>query len=141
MRYDPKVVNYETLARESKNKRCADRAFPGSTAERKVAAKYFGKQLHAGNKMQVRRVKDSKYYASRTPLAKLPMTEAQAAKLNGKVSDPRSYDILSPRQQALLKKIKAHPKAGWPTVLGQPLVSSWPRTLAVANRQKGSTPK
>ena len=72
----------------------------------------------------------------RTPLRFVPMTGAQASKVNaalGGRGDP--LRLLSPRQRALAAAVGASPTAGWQSALDAPdLTSASAAAEAVANR-------
>ena len=72
------------------------------------------------------RVKDDKYYLSRTVLKHVPMTPMQAMLINAMLVKKKDLKgMLSPRQLELLKKIQAKPKAGWPVAIGKDVQSAW----------------
>jgi len=81
---------------------------------------------------------DDKYQIRRGVFRLLPLSPTQATRINARVGRG-AEELLSPRQRELLALIKAHPKADWPVVLGQPLRKAWVATGAVA--AKVATPR
>ena len=127
--YDPAVVSYERLTKLAVQNSCASSAFPMNAAEMKIAQKHYGDRaaMFSG---KVRVVKDTKYYLKRTPLQYVPMTEAQASRVNGNVQGAEAW--LSPSQLRFLATIKKHPDARWKSVVGEPLSTAWSQVAAKA---------
>lgn len=77
--------------------------------------------------------KDDKYQLRGTALESLPMTPAQATRMNAALGDMEvAKRVLSPRQLALLDEIKRAPKAKWPVVIGRDdLAAAWGEARAV----------
>jgi hypothetical protein len=76
--------------------------------------------------------KDDKYRLRRSLYRFVPMTRAQASKVNaalGRSSDPRRW--LSPRQLRLLRRVEARPKAGWPVVYARCDAAAFEKAEAV----------
>jgi hypothetical protein len=71
--------------------------------------------------------KAPKYYLAQTPYRCIPMTALQACRANSLVGRRQSpNDLLSPRQQALLKKISDHPDKKWKNMIGRyDLAAAW----------------
>ncbi|MBL8745150.1 MAG: thioredoxin family protein [Phycisphaerae bacterium] len=78
--------------------------------------------------------KDDKYQLRGTPFESLPMTPAQASRMNAASGDPDvAKRVLSPRQAALLDQIQRSPKAGWPITIGrEDIASAWREVASVA---------
>jgi len=71
--------------------------------------------------------REPKYYLSQTDYKFVPMTSLQACRANSLVGKSQSPDeLLSPRQLALLKKIKENPKKKWANMIGRKdLAKAW----------------
>ncbi len=67
---------------------------------------------------------ESKYRMRQTALARLPMTELQALRVNARLQGDWQ-SLLSPRQLELLSFIEKHPQAGWPVAIEQPPRAAW----------------
>ncbi|MEM7163954.1 MAG: hypothetical protein AAF581_00735 [Planctomycetota bacterium] len=119
--YDSATVSYDELTRLAKKNSCASQAFPMTDGEAKIARKHYGDNVapFAG---KVRVVKDTKYYLKNSPLQYVPMTEAQASRVNGNVAQGQTW--LSPGQRRLFAVISKH-KKGWKSAVGQPLTTAW----------------
>lgn len=64
--------------------------------------------------------REPKYYLAQTDCKFVPMTSLQACRANSLVGKSQSPDeLLSPRQLALLKKIKDNPKKAWKNMIGR----------------------
>ena len=131
VRFDPKRVDYAALVRHAAAKRCASPVFTSGAKQAAIARSIVGK---GARKVEgkVRDVEDRKYYLSRTPLRFLPMTAAQAARLNA--SRGKRLDVLAPSQRRLLKSIEKHPDAGWKSAIDVPFEKSWSAAKALEAR-------
>jgi len=71
--------------------------------------------------------REPKYYLAQTDYKFLPMTSLQACRANSLAGKSQSPDeLLSPRQLALLKKIKDNPKKTWKNMVGRmDLAKAW----------------
>lgn len=131
--FDPQVVSYEALVSSAKAAGQADAVFARSDAQLNVAKKIVGRSTRADGAIRSS-AKDTKYQIRNTALRFLPMTPAQATKVNasaGGRGDANQY--LSAGQRALYAQIRANPKAGWPVVLGEAdFMAAYGRTAAVA---------
>lgn len=67
--------------------------------------------------------KDPKYYLGRTAWRHVPMTEAQAVRVNATIRAERHLEFVSPRQRELFAFIEAHPKRTWPVVIDRGLAA------------------
>jgi hypothetical protein len=95
-----------------------DRTRVSAGALRKVA-RTAGFRAVAGGKIAAT-PRDDKYQLRHTSFRYLPLTAAQASRINAALSDrtdPKRF--LSPRQRRLLEQIEATPNAGWPLTLGR----------------------
>ena len=131
MTFDPRVVSYEKLVRHAKARRCDNPVFTRNDAQQKTAAGIVGRKAKRNND-PIRVVKDNKYQLTRTSLRYVPLSPLQSTRINANVRGSKQW--LSPRQLALLKTIKANPKAGWPVVSGLPLKEAWKKVDAVSVR-------
>lgn len=109
--YDPRVVDYDTLAKLGR--RGAEIAFVRNDDERLAAKRYYDqvRPLEGPLDGKLRRVKDTKYYLQKSRLGKLPLTELQAVRLNADANQAKRW--LSPSQLEFLTWIERHPDAGW----------------------------
>ena len=115
--YDPSVVTYEDLQsqadphdalRDSHEAVCRFNA-DASKASRADSA------FHPDDQ--------PKWYLQQSDLRFIPMTPAQATRVNAYLHADRPIDdFLSPTQRALLQRIKASPNASWVNALDHPLV-------------------
>ena len=121
LEFDPKVVSYERLLAHARKRDCAIRVFTRTDAHQMLAAAAIGKRA-VRTADRIRGVRDNKYYASRSALKSLPMTPAQAARVNAKVGGAARW--LSPRQQALLKNIEAAPSK-YPSAIHVDFRKAW----------------
>lgn len=121
LQFDPNVVSYESLLSHAQKRDCAIRVFTRSDSHQKLAAKVVGKRAVRTNE-RLRGVRDNKYYTSRSALKSLPMTPAQAARVNAKVGGAAQW--LSPRQKALLKAIESSP-AKYPSAIHVDFLKAW----------------
>ena len=124
--YDPERLSYAELAARARSERCATVAFPANAAEKKIARKHFPNALES--LAEVRVVKDTKYYLKKSPLQFVPMSEAQASRVNAALATG-SFEAaarwLSPRQRRIAKAAKNAPGAGWRSAVGVPLETAW----------------
>lgn len=120
--YDPTVVSYARLLAHAQKRDCAIKVFTRTDAQQKAAAAVIGERAVRSDQ-RLRGVKDNKYYASRSALKYLPMTRAQAARVNAKVGDARKW--LSPRQLELLARMEKKPDAGWPEAIHVDFAKAW----------------
>ncbi|MEM7260847.1 MAG: hypothetical protein AAF488_02585 [Planctomycetota bacterium] len=123
LEYDPRVVSYDALVKHAKSEKCATYAFPMNSAQEKIARPVYGENTIVTDVKL--KEQDTKYQLRRTPLKFLPMTRAQATRVNADVKGARTSGVLSPRQLELMKVIEAHPDAGWKDVVDQDFVTSW----------------
>jgi hypothetical protein len=124
VRFDPKVIGYGSLVERAAARECASRVLTRSDAQQQIAAKKVGKRA-VRTDAPVRPDKQPKYHLSRTPLQFLPMTELQATRINARIGHGEFEGMLSPSQLDLLRRIRAHPKAGWKPAIGKPLLEAW----------------
>ncbi len=131
LEYDSRIVRYEEILEAAKESGFANCAFPRNDAELQVVRQHFGDQARRET-AEVRVVKDTKYYLTKTKLRFVPMTELQATRINrdrfrlGGANIPNGAPRwLSPRQLELLAFIEKNANAGWKEVLGVDLTTAW----------------
>ena len=124
VKFDPKVISYEKLVRHARDRRCTSPVFTRSDAQQRVAAGIVGKAARRST-ADVRGVKDNKYQLGRTPFRYVPLSPIQATRINADTR--RGERWLSPRQKAMLARVRAKPDAGWPDLLGMDLRKAWPQ--------------
>lgn len=128
--YDPRVVSLDALIAHADKHRCAVKVFTRSDAQQKIATRALGSRAVRTDERI--RVDDNKYYLSRTPYKHVPMTAAQATRLNERVGAKKNLgDLLSPRQRAWLDDIRTHPDAGWATAIGRDIDEAWASAASV----------
>ncbi len=136
VKFDPKVTSYEKIAKTVRAKGSGWSVHPLDDAQCKSAGDIWGRDV-AKVSGKLRADKDPKYYLGRTELRHVPMTEAQAVRINARLRNGVSVELLSPRQRELLADVRAHPKAGWPVVIDKGL-AAWDAVEAVRRRVKKS---
>lgn len=105
--FDPTRVNYASLVTSARGFECASRVFARTDSQAEVAAKIVPAATQRSDD-DIRPDGEPKYYLSRTPYRAIPMTDLQAARVNARIGDGKSPDnLLSPRQLALLAKVRA----------------------------------
>lgn len=113
--FDPTIVDYESLVAAAKTFDCASKVYTHDKEQQKIARSAVGsKAVSASTVIRDAKLSDQAYYLRNSYLRHLPLTEFQATKINGilhtRGSDRRYremiMDVLSPRQQKLLLKIK-----------------------------------
>jgi hypothetical protein len=129
--FDPSVISYEKLVRHASKRKCVSPVFTRDDAQQKTAAQIVGNGAKRNND-NVRGVKDNKYQLSRTALRHVPMSAIQATRINANVGQAARW--LSPKQKELLGQIEAHPKAGWPVLIGVDVRKAWAQAESVAKR-------
>jgi hypothetical protein len=113
LRYDTSLLSYEQLLRRASALRCADRAFPLSGEQRRLAEKVLGRG-RVGSLSSFRADENTKYYLSKTPYRFLPMTEIQKTLINIAVHEGKDPgQLLSPRQRQMLESILARADEPW----------------------------
>lgn len=124
LEFDPRAIDYGKLLRAARNMDCATQAYTRSDQHHVIASGIMGGSIHrtvrpmvpaAGHKPRLRG----------TPYQHLPMTLLQSVRVHHAVAvrqDPARF--LSPRQLAILERVKAHPDADWPVALDIPTMSA-----------------
>ena len=108
LEYSPNVVDYQKLLNAAQSFDCASKVFTHSQAQQGIAKQIVGnKAEHAVGPMRDAKASDQKYYLLHTIYKYLPLTERQATKINSLAKLRKTPgNILSPRQQKLLKSIQ-----------------------------------
>jgi len=106
--YDPAVLGFETLVESARKMDCASAVYAHTAGDLALARDLVG-DLAKPAPERARMVADDqvKYALKRTPMARLPLTPLQAARINADIRlgpDPRRW--LSPRQLKLLDAVK-----------------------------------
>jgi len=117
--YNPHLLSFETLLKKASAVQCADGIFTNDPQEKAKAIQVLGKDQvkSAGN---YRVDPENKYGLYRSHYRYVPMTPLQATKANVLFSAGKSLEeVLSPRQLALAKNIKANPNKGWKPAIGK----------------------
>ncbi len=125
LRFDPKVVGFAELLSSSHASGAADGVFTADSSQAAVARR-LGVNVQAVGSWRSS-TKDDKYQLAHTPLRFVPMSPAQATKVNaalGTKRDPLEY--LSPKQRARLDEVRDHPeRAGAPRAPTDDLVAAF----------------
>jgi len=132
--FDPRRLPFERLLERAAAAQC-DRAVWTTTqaqfqaAEQSVAARAVPLASMTGASAP-RRDREPKYYLLQTPLKHVPMTPAQAARVNavvrvGGLEASGWRDFLSPAQLAILDRVLAQPETEWPVVVDVALDRAW----------------
>lgn len=131
MIFDPRLVSFDQLAAQARDRRCAQPILARSDRQFDIAGKLGRVQVERSD-APLRDVKDDKHYLSGSPMRFVPMTPMQRTRVNARVSAGREQ--LSPRQLDLLALIEKHPKAGWKEPKGLDLGRDWNAARAVAKK-------
>lgn len=118
--FDPSVVSYDELLKTSRAAGAADRAIPRSDAQRRAG----GTEPRCDAAIAADEV--PKFYLSRTTFRHVPMTSAQASRVNAALAnhaDPNSW--LSPRQLRLHQVVIAHPERPWHNSIAADFTTAW----------------
>lgn len=96
-------MSFEKLLDHARTKDCARRVWTRTPAQAKLAKAALG-DLAMAAPASIRLDAEQKYYLLQTPLAKLPLSEAQACRVNAQLESEVFLRYLSPRQA----KIASH---------------------------------
>ena len=126
--YNPAIVSYEQLLAQARAAHVADDVL-------EVTADTFrnGTACTAGHAAGPLLADEDgpKFYLQQSPLRAVPMTAAQACRVNGALLHGRSaMEYLSPLQQAMARRALAEPDDDQPSAVGVPIDLAW----AAANR-------
>ena len=133
--FDPDVVRFEDLVRQGKAKGCAAPVFALNADQESRARGIDGATVRRAEGT-IRPVSDVKYYLGRTALKNVPMTKAQAARINANVENAEAW--LSPRQREILTLVTKDPKGPWPTLLGDDVVEGFKKIHRARTAREGS---
>lgn len=135
--FDPNQVDFAKLVSRAMEKKVADRVYTHSKNQQEIAGKILEDraQQMAG---PFRPDKQPKYYLSKSAYAHVPMTNAQAARVNASLGQDRDPTIyLSPRQIELFKLVKSNPDKPWPNVVGaNSLAQAWRKIDKMSSTSK-----
>lgn len=127
VKYDPTSASEVGLVNLAKSMECASTVFCADEQQRVRVAKIVGSAARVLPGRLTPSLKDDKYQIKATEYAHVPMTPAQASRVNSAVGrglDPSQW--LSPRQIELAKTIRANPGALWPDALNAPsIIAAW----------------
>ncbi|MEM9917631.1 MAG: VPGUxxT family thioredoxin-like (seleno)protein, type 2 [Bacteroidota bacterium] len=123
--YDPSQISYEALLEQAHKSRCADEVFTNDPQQKAQSQKKLGKKA-VGQQSAFRPDGQPKYYLYNSVYRHVPMTQLQAARVNSLLGRRQLPEqVLSPRQQALVEYIRAHPNHQWPIAINQDFVRAW----------------
>jgi len=138
--YDKRRVAFDALLERAQTQRCDLFVWTTTPAQQKAAREAVGERAQRFEDVPARdrerRDKEQHYYLFKSPLRRLPMTAAQATKVNAALRGGgdayRAY--LSPGQLAWLKELKDAPKKPWPVAQGVPMAAAVRAFLRVRSR-------
>ena len=134
--FDPRVTSYEVLLERALREECATALFPRNADQRRVARRLAPSRIRQVAEPTVRE-QESKYYLSQTPLRAVPLTGAQAARINALVDRPEeARKLLSPAQRAFADLLATRPPAELTTAIGVDLLTAWKRLKVPAPTPK-----
>jgi hypothetical protein len=125
--FDPSRLDFAALVKKAKEMSCASAVYCTDPARVHGARTIVGDAAKALAQAPRPSTKDDKYQIRATAFAALPMTEAQASRVNAAVGegrDPTPY--LSPRQCALLDRLSRLDPSRRSILIGEPdLAFAW----------------
>jgi hypothetical protein len=125
VQYNPKEIKLSELAEAGRRVQCADQVFVDDPKQQSQAAAVVG-QGRVKPSANYRKDKDDKYYLSRTHFRFVPMTPLQATRANSLIGRGMSPEaVLSPRQVALAREVRANPAKGWKSLIGKGIEPWW----------------
>lgn len=131
--FDPSKLSYEALLKLAQKQQCATTVYTRSDAQQSTAGNILGDSAVRTDDT-IRPDSQPKYYLAQSELRFVPMTSAQASKVNAAIGgkgNPAFF--LAQNQRQLWTLVKRHPDAGWPVALGNDdLVSAWRAAKAAA---------
>lgn len=114
VKFHPDVLSYEELLDHAIRSSCDQRVYTTTKAQLDVARRKVGDRVEEfDGELRDAKASDQLYYLGRSHLRYLPLTPAQARKVNaalGKQSREDPQDFLSPRQIELARRIHARLK-------------------------------
>ncbi len=109
--FDPAQIEFEKLITQAIKMKCATTVFAHDTQQLAIAKKNVGKDAQAitpKSNYRTAKLSDQKYYLRQTILRHLPLTTAQATKINAALFARKNVrELLSPRQLKMLEKIES----------------------------------
>ena len=115
VKFHPDVLPFEDLLDHAIRFSCDQRVYTTTKAQMVVAKRKVGDRVEEfDGELRDAKASDQLYYLGRSHLRYLPLTPAQARKVNaalGRKSTASPEDFLSPRQTELARKIHAKLKA------------------------------
>ncbi|MFN3243637.1 MAG: hypothetical protein ACE37K_19180 [Planctomycetota bacterium] len=123
--YDRAQISFDDLLRVAGNKQCDLFVWTSTDAQLAKARKVIGDRarLYANTKERelARLDKEQQYYLYKSPLRHVPMTRAQATRVNAAMRGDNWRSHLSPRQLQWLEQVRKAPKKAWPVAQGVPM--------------------
>jgi len=113
--FDTRRIDFKTVLDQGKKVRCARRVFARSEQQKKQAMPVVGDAIRMTDRA-AKPDKEPKYYLGKSTYRFVPMTPAQACRVNAALRDAKLNpdDYLSRSQRQLHAVILKHPKANWP---------------------------
>lgn len=132
--FDPTVVSYQSLLASARQMQCATRVFTRSDEQQRLARAVAGDAARRTDEPVRVSARDTKYQIRRTPWAHVPMTPAQASRVNAAVGFGERPDAwLSPSQLELARRVNASPSLAWPETIDRTdVIAAWAQVQAVA---------
>jgi len=102
--FDPKVTTFEELLSLARVKDCARLVWTRDKQHKAIADKVLAEKSLSFDG-PIRLDGEQKYYLIQSPLAKLPMSEAQACRVNARIRGKGWQEFLSPQQLLQAKQL------------------------------------
>ncbi len=129
--FDPTLIDFKTLLASAMKRKCASTAFTRSDAQQKQAGEKLGGAAVRSDE-SMRPDDEPKYYLSKSEYRFVPMTDAQASRVNAAIhngSDPKA--LLSPGQIRLLDAIRQKSDSSRRSMIGRSdLIKAWGEACA-----------
>ena len=123
--FDPNKISYETLLKKANKSGCASHVFADDDKQLKASKLIVGK-TGSSEKGDFRLDREPKYYLSKTVYQYVPMTQLQSARANSLIGNAELPDeVLSPRQIALVKSIRANKKVKLKSAINVDVQKAW----------------
>lgn len=116
--FDPDALAFPELLRAARSMSCADRVYIRTDEQAPAARAVAGDAAVRSDASITPSPKDDKYSLRQSEYRFVPMTPAQASRVNAALAaggDPAA--CLSPTQARLAEAIRAHPDRAWPAAL------------------------
>jgi hypothetical protein len=124
--FDPGQLPFADLLAHGRARDCARRAWVGPKFLDAAKKQLAEQALPIDGKAPVPD-KETKYYLRQTPFRFVPMTAAQATRINAELApkvEGAAARWLSPRQRALLERAKNAKGEGWPLAIDVPIAEA-----------------